>query len=136
MDNLEKKGREPKTRKNLLSNQLVIIVPGDSKLALSLPWLFARKQWPLKTIVETLVLLPLVMPPVSTGLILLKTFGRRSPLGQWLYERGIEIVFNWKGVLMAMSVMSFPLLVRSARTSFADVNPRLEQIAAPWALRR
>ena len=70
------------------------------------------------------------MPPVSTGLILLKIFGRRSPFGQWLYERGIEIVFNWKGVLIAMSVMSFPLLVRSVRTSFAEVNPRLEQIAA------
>ncbi len=93
-------------------------------------WLFARKDWPLKSVVETLVLLPLVMPPVSTGLILLKIFGRRSPLGQWLYERGIEIVFNWKGVLIAMSVMSFPLLVRSVRTSFAEVNPRLEQIAA------
>lgn len=76
------------------------------------------------------MLLPLLMPPVSTGLILLKTFGRRSPLGQWPYERGIEIVSNWKGVLIAMSVMSFPLLVRSARTSFEDVNPRLEQIAA------
>ena len=96
----------------------------------ALAWLFARKQWPLKSVVETVVLLPLVMPPVSTGLILLKIFGRRSPLGQWLYERGIEIVFNWKGVLIAMAVMSFPLLVRSARTSFAEVNPRLEQIAA------
>ena len=63
-------------------------------------------------------------------MILLKIFGRRSPLGQWLYERGIEIVFNWKGVLIAMAVMSFPLLVRSVRTSFAEVNPRLEQIAA------
>jgi molybdate transport system permease protein len=93
-------------------------------------WLFARKDWPLKSVVETIVLLPLVMPPVSTGLILLKIFGRRSPLGQWLYERGIEIVFNWKGVLIAMSVMSFPLLVRSVRTSFAEVNVRLEQIAA------
>jgi len=97
---------------------------------IALAWLFARKEWPLKSIVETAVLLPLVMPPVSTGLILLKIFGRRSPLGQWLYERGIEIVFNWKGVLIAMSVMSFPLLVRSVRTSFAEVNPRLEQIAA------
>jgi molybdate transport system permease protein len=95
-----------------------------------LAWLFARKEWPLKSVVETMVLLPLVMPPVSTGLILLKIFGRRSPFGQWLYERGIEIVFNWKGVLIAMSVMSFPLLVRSVRTSFAEVNPRLEQIAA------
>lgn len=97
---------------------------------IALAWLFARKKWPLKSVVETIVLLPLVMPPVSTGLILLKIFGRRSPLGQWLYDRGIEIVFNWKGVLIAMSVMSFPLLVRSVRTSFVEVNPRLEQIAA------
>jgi molybdate transport system permease protein len=95
-----------------------------------LAWLFARKEWPLKSVVETFVLLPLVMPPVSTGLILLKIFGRRSPIGQWLYERGIEIVFNWKGVLIAMAAMSFPLLVRSVRTSFSEVNPRLEQIAA------
>ena len=97
---------------------------------IALAWLFARKEWPLKSVIETAVLLPLVMPPVSTGLILLKIFGRRSPLGQWLYERGIEVVFNWKGVLIAMSVMSFPLLVRSVRTSFAEVNLRLEQIAA------
>jgi molybdate transport system permease protein len=97
---------------------------------ITMAWLFARKEWPLKSVIETIVLLPLVMPPVSTGLILLKIFGRRSPLGQWLYERRIEIVFNWKGVLIAMAVMSFPLLVRSVRTSFAEVNPRLEQIAA------
>lgn len=97
---------------------------------IALAWLFARKDWPLKSVVETLVLLPLVMPPVSTGLILLKIFGRRSSVGQWLYERGVEIVFNWKGVLIAMAVMSFPLLVRSVRTSFSEVNPRFEQIAA------
>lgn len=93
-------------------------------------WVLARKQWPLKSVFETIVLLPLVMPPVSTGLILLRIFGYRSPIGRWLYDRGIEIVFNWKGVLVAMAVMSFPLLVRSMRISFADVNPRLEQIAA------
>lgn len=104
----------------------ILILP----FGISLAWLFARKEWPLKSVVETVVLLPLVMPPVSTGLILLKIFGRRSPVGQWLYDRGIEIVFNWKGVLIAMAVMSFPLLVRSVRTSFAEVNPRLEQIAA------
>jgi molybdate transport system permease protein len=97
---------------------------------IAIAWLFARKEWPLKSVVETIVLLPLVMPPVSTGLILLKIFGRRSPFGHWLYERGVEIVFNWKGVLIAVAVMSFPLLVRSVRTSFAEVNPRLEQIAA------
>jgi molybdate transport system permease protein len=104
----------------------VLILPFGIVIA----WLFARKEWRLKSVVETIVLLPLVMPPVATGLILLKVFGRRSAVGQWLYERGIEIVFNWKGVLIAMAVMSFPLLVRSVRTSFAEVNPRLEQIAA------
>lgn len=108
-----------------LASTLVILPFG-----IVLAWLFARKEWPLKSVAETIVLLPLVMPPVSTGLILLKIFGRRSPIGQWLYDRGIEIVFNWKGVVVAMAVMSFPLLVRSVRTSFADVNPRLEQIAA------
>ena len=104
----------------------LIILP----IGIVVSWLFARKQWPLKSLLETVVLLPLVMPPVATGLILLKIFGRRSPLGQWLYERGIEIVFDRKGVLLAMAVMSFPLLVRSVRTSFAEINPRLEQIAA------
>ena len=108
-----------------LASTLVILPFG-----IVLAWIFARKEWPFKSVVETIVLLPLVMPPVSTGLILLKIFGRRSPIGQWLYDRGIEIVFNWKGVLIAMAVMSFPLLVRSVRTSFSDVNPRLEQIAA------
>lgn len=108
-----------------LASTLVILPFG-----ILLAWFFARKEWPFKSVIETIVLLPLVMPPVSTGLILLKIFGRRSPVGQWLYERGVEIVFNWKGVLIAMAVMSFPLLVRSVRTSFAEINPRLEQIAA------
>jgi molybdate transport system permease protein len=108
-----------------LASTLVILPVG-----VALAWLFTRRDWPLKSIVETIVLLPLVMPPVSTGLILLKIFGRRSPVGRWLYDRGIEVVFNWKGVLIAMAVMSFPLLVRSVRTSFSEVNPRLEQIAA------
>ena len=108
-----------------LASTLVIL-----PLGILAAWFFARKEWPLKSVVETFVLLPLVMPPVSTGLILLKIFGRRSPVGRWLYDRGIEIVFNWKGVLVAMAVMSFPLLVRAARASFSEVNPRLEQVAA------
>jgi molybdate transport system permease protein len=97
---------------------------------IAISWLLARKDWALKSVTETLVLLPLVMPPVATGLILLKIFGRRNPVGRWLYEMGVQIIFDWKGVLIAMAVMSFPLLVRSARTSFAHVSPRLEQIAA------
>lgn len=95
-----------------------------------LAWLLARKSWPGKAVVETVVSLPLVMPPVATGLILLKLFGRRGPAGQWLEQWvGVEIVFTWKAVLLALSVMSFPLLVRTARVAMAEVDARLEQVA-------
>src|SRR5262245_59363443 len=103
----------------------VVILP----FGVAVAWLLARHRWPGKSIVETLIALPLVMPPVATGLILLKLLGRRGPIGGFLHERlGLEIVFTWKGVLLALGVMSFPLLVRSARVAFEEVNPRLEQI--------
>ena len=92
-------------------------------------WVLARKRWPGKAIVETIIALPLVMPPVATGLILLKLFGRRGPIGRPLYTAGIEIVFTWRAVVIAMMVMSFPLLVRAARVAFEEVPIRLEQIA-------
>lgn len=95
-----------------------------------LAWLLARKNWRGKTIVETLVALPLVLPPVATGLILLKLLGRRGPIGSFLEEQlQLEIVFTWKAVVIALAVMSFPLLVRTARVAFEQVNPRLEQVA-------
>jgi len=104
----------------------------------ALAWLLARREWRGKSIVETLVALPLVMPPVATGLILLKLLGRRGVVGSWL-ERNFdwEIVFTWRGVVIATAVMSFPLLVRTARVAFENVNPRLEQVArtlgaGPW----
>jgi len=94
--------------------------------ALAIAWLLARYRWPGKSIVETLVALPLVMPPVATGLILLQLLGRRG----WLHRTfGIDVVFTWRAVVAAMMVMSFPLLVRAARVAFEEVNPRLEQIA-------
>jgi len=97
---------------------------------LGVAWLLARKQWPGKSIVETLISLPLVMPPVATGLILLKLLGRRGPVGSFLHDTlNLDIIFTWRGVLVALGVMSFPLLVRSARVAFEEVNPRLEQIA-------
>jgi len=71
-----------------------------------------------------------VLPPVATGLLLLKLFSRRSGLGQFLHEHlGIDVVFTWRAVVAAAAVMSFPLLVRSARVGFQSVNQRLEQIA-------
>ena len=92
-------------------------------------WLLARKRWYGKAVVETLIALPLVMPPVATGLILLKLVGRRGPIGRFLHAAGIDIVFTWRAVVLAMMVMSFPLLVRAARIAFEDVPVRLEQSA-------
>jgi molybdate transport system permease protein len=99
-------------------------------LGLGLAWLLARRQWPGKSVVETVVSLPLVMPPVATGLILLKLFGRRGALGSVLHDTlGLDVIFTWRGVLLSLGVMSLPLLVRSARVAFEEVSPRLEQIA-------
>jgi molybdate transport system permease protein len=104
----------------------------------ALAWLLARRDWPGKSLVETFVALPLVIPPVATGLILLKLLGRRGPLGAWLESTfGWEIVFTWRGVVVATAVMSFPLLVRTARVAFEGVSPRLEHVArtlgaGPW----
>ncbi|MGH9442956.1 MAG: molybdate ABC transporter permease subunit [Thermoanaerobaculia bacterium] len=97
---------------------------------LALAWLLARRNWRGKTAVETFVTLPLVLPPVATGMILLKLAGRRAPAGS-LFHRifGAEIVFTWRGVVLAMMVMSFPFLVRHARDAFEEVSPRLEQVA-------
>lgn len=103
---------------------LLILPPG-----LLLAWVLARFQWPGKPLVETLVALPLVMPPVATGLLLLQAVGRRGFIGRFLHEMGIEVVFTWKAVVLAMAVMSFPLLVRTARVAFEAVPVRLEQIA-------
>lgn len=99
-------------------------------VGLPVAWLLARRDWRGKTLVETLVTLPLVLPPIATGLILLQLFGRRGPLGGWLHEAfGLDIVFTWRAVLIALSVMAFPLFVRTARVAFQEIDPRLEQIA-------
>jgi molybdate transport system permease protein len=104
----------------------LVILP----FGLALAWALARRDWPGKSVVETLVSLPLVMPPVATGLILLKLFGRRGPIGGFLHDQlNLDVIFTWRAVLLALSVMSLPLLVRSARVAFEEVNPRFEQIA-------
>jgi molybdate transport system permease protein len=96
---------------------------------LGVAWLLARRDWPGKSLVETIVTLPLVMPPVATGLLLLKLVGRRGPFGRLLDRAGIELVFTWRAVVLAMMAMSFPLLVRGCRVAFEEVNVRLEQVA-------
>ncbi|HXT39148.1 MAG TPA: molybdate ABC transporter permease subunit [Candidatus Angelobacter sp.] len=104
----------------------IVIVP----FGLGAAWLLARHDWPGKSLVETLISLPLVMPPVATGLVLLQLLGRRGLIGGFLHDHfDLDVVFTWRGVLIALGVMSFPLLVRSTRVAFEEVNPRLEQIA-------
>lgn len=107
----------------------VVAVAAILPPALLLAWLLARRSWPGKALVETLVALPLVLPPVATGLILLQAFGRRGPLGAFLHRWGYDVVFTWRAVVVALAVMSFPLLVRSARVAFEEVPLRLEQVA-------
>lgn len=97
---------------------------------LALAWWLARCRWRGKALVETFVTLPLVLPPVVTGLLLLKLFGRRGPIGAWLHEQfGLDIIFTWRAVVIALAVMSLPLFVRAARTAFEEVNPMFEQLA-------
>lgn len=112
-----------------------VLVAGLATVAIfpfgvALAWLLARRSWPGKSIVETLVALPLVMPPVATGLILLKLLGRKGSIGGFFHNHfDMELVFTWRAVVVAMAVMSFPLLVRGARIAFEAVSPRLEQVA-------
>ena len=99
-------------------------------LAIAAGWVLARHSFPGKALVETVVSLPLVLPPVATGLLLLWLFGRRSPVGQALDAIGIEVVFTWKAVVIAMMVVSFPLVTRSVRSGIEQVDRRYEDLAA------
>jgi molybdate transport system permease protein len=118
--------------------QAVLLSVGVSSLAVLLAlapavvcaWLLARKSFPGKTLLETLVNLPLVLPPVVTGLLLLYALGRRGWIGAWLYDWfGIEIALTWRAAVLAIAVMGFPLLVRSIRLALASYDPRLYQAA-------
>ncbi len=103
----------------------ILILPAGIGVAL----LLARYRGPGKGLVETILSLPLVLPPTAVGLLLLELLSRRAPVGAWLAAAGVEVVFTWKAVLVATAVMSFPLLVRSARTAFEEVDPRFVGIA-------
>ena len=95
-----------------------------------LGWLLARKAFPGRSLLETLVTLPLVLPPVATGLLLLRLLGRRSAVGRMFDAAGLEIIFTWKAVVIAMAVMSVPIVLLTAKAGFQQLNPRFEQMAA------
>jgi len=101
-------------------------------------WALARWRFPGRQLLNGIVHLPLILPPVVTGFLLLRTFGRRGIVGQWLDQIGIVFAFNWTGAALAAGIMAFPLMVRAIRLSIEAVDPRLEQAAAtlgaskPW----
>jgi molybdate transport system permease protein len=103
---------------------VLIFAPG----VLAALWL-SRSRASGRVVVETILSLPLVLPPTAVGLVLLNLLGREAFLGRWLDALGVSVVFTWKAVVLATAVMAFPLLVRSARTAFGEVDPRLVGVA-------
>jgi molybdate transport system permease protein len=97
---------------------------------LFIAWLLARGRFRGRVLLETVVSLPLVMPPVATGLILLMLVAPRGPVGGLLARLGISIVFTWKAVVLAMMVMGLPLMIRSVRAGIEQVDRRYEAVAS------
>jgi molybdate transport system permease protein len=103
---------------------------------IAIAWLLARRQFWGKSLLDTLVHLPLILPPVVTGYLLLITFGRRAPVGAFLADNfGIVFSFRWTGAALACAVMGFPLLVRAVRLSIEAVDTRLESAAGTLGAR-
>ncbi len=99
-------------------------------LGLGVAFLLARGRFWGKSLLDAAVHLPLIMPPVVTGYLLLIGFGRRGPIGQFLYEHfGIVLSFRWTGAVLAAAVMGFPLMVRAIRLSIEAVDRKLEDAA-------
>ncbi len=112
---------------------------GSLPLGVLTAYALARWRFPGRQLLNGLVHLPLILPPVATGYLLLLVFGARGPLGSLLQEVGIVFAFRWTGAALAAAVMAFPLMVRAIRLSIEAVDPRLEQASAtlgaagPWA---
>ena len=98
---------------------------------IAMAWLLARKKFPGKTVIDAVIHLPLVLPPVAVGYLLLISFGRNGPIGAFLADTfGIVFSFRWTGAALACGIMAFPLLVRAIRLSFEAIDRRLEDAAA------
>jgi molybdate transport system permease protein len=105
-------------------------VTGSLPFGILVAWLLARRRFPGKALLDGIVHLPLVVPPVVIGFLLLVLFGRRGPIGGWLYENlGITIIFTWQGAALAAAVVGFPLMVRAMRLSLEAVDRRIEAAA-------
>ncbi len=105
-------------------------VAGSLGPAIAVAWILARLRFPGKTLLDGLVHLPLVVPPVVTGYLLLVILGRRGVVGSWLHDVfGLNFMFDWKGAAVASAVVAFPLMVRAIRQSVEAVDVGLEQAA-------
>lgn len=98
--------------------------------ALGLAWVLARKHFPGKIVIESLVMLPLVVPPVVTGYLLLLLLGRRGLLGPLFDFLHLPIAFTWRGAAVAQAVIALPIIVLALRVAFEAIDPDLEQAAA------
>ncbi len=99
-------------------------------IAIAVAWLLARTCFPGHTLLNGLVHLPLVVPPVVIGYLLLLLLGRNGPMGAWLYDWfGVTVAFTWRGAAVASAVMAFPLMVRAIRLSLESIDVRLEAAA-------
>lgn len=99
-------------------------------LGIAVAWLLARREFPGKSLFDAVIHLPLVVPPVVIGYLLLVLFGRKGAIGAWLYDTfGITVAFSWQGAAVAAAVMAFPLMVRAIRLSIEAIDTRLEQAA-------
>ena len=99
-------------------------------VAILVAWLLTRTRFPGRVLFDAVVHLPLVLPPVAVGYLLLLLFGTRGPVGRWLYaDFGIELAFSAKGAALATAVMTFPLMVRAIRISLDNVDRGLEAAA-------
>ncbi|UYN95393.1 MAG: molybdate ABC transporter permease subunit [Enhydrobacter sp.] len=99
-------------------------------LGVAVAWLLARGRFWGKGVLDTVVHLPLILPPVVTGYLLLISFGRRGPVGEFLADNfGIVLSFRWTGAALACAVMGFPLMVRAIRLSIEAVDTKLEAAA-------
>jgi molybdate transport system permease protein len=92
-------------------------------------WLLSRWRGPGKGLVDTILSLPLVLPPTAVGLLLLQLLAKSGPIGRALDALGVDVIFTWKAVVLACATMSFPLLVRPLRTAFEEIEPRLMAVA-------
>ncbi len=99
-------------------------------LAIAMAWILARGRFPGRTLLDALVHLPMVLPPVVVGWLLLLVFGVRGPIGAWLQNWfSVRLVFTAQGAALACAVMAFPLMVRAVRLSLEAVDPGLEEAA-------